>query len=331
VVKCFDAGKKIVAMAAMSSLDIRHLSYRTRFSSVCHYTAQAEERFTITTPTKCPRHRRNELASIQKMAIPIYHVDAFATKPFEGNPTAVCLLEEEEAAAWMQLLAAEMNLSETAFVRPAADGFELRWFTPTVEVELCGHATLASAHVLWTSGAVRNNEPIRFHTKSGVLTCDQCGNLIELDFPATPAVEAQPPAGLLDALGIRPLFIGRSPFDKFVVVESEEVVRSLRPDFHRLRTISGMRGVIVTSTSRDPQFDFISRYFAPGAGIDEDPVTGSAHCCLAPYWCQRLGKNELTGYQASSRGGVVRVRVAGNRIILGGSAVTVCRGEVILP
>jgi predicted PhzF superfamily epimerase YddE/YHI9 len=260
--------------------------------------------------------------------IPIYHVDAFAEKPFEGNPAAVCLLAEERPQGWMQSMAAEMNLSETAFVRSLGDGFELRWFTPAIEVELCGHATLASAHVLWTEGVVPKGDVIRFHTKSGVLTCGQRGEFLELDFPATPAEAAEPPAGLLEAMGVQPSWIGRSKFDKFLVVESEQIIRSLQPDFTRLRKIAGMRGVIVTSTSSEARYDFISRYFAPGAGIDEDPVTGSAHCCLGPFWAERLGKRELTGFQASSRGGVVRVRLSGDRVLLGGKAVTITKGEI---
>jgi PhzF family phenazine biosynthesis protein len=255
-------------------------------------------------------------------------VDAFTDRPFAGNPAAVCLLEEERDAAWMQSVAAEMNLSETAFVRTLDDGFELHWFTPAIEVELCGHATLASAHVLWTEDVVNTKQPIQFHTKSGVLTCTHDGDFIQLDFPATPAQEAEPPAGLLDALGVTPSFVGRSKFDKFVLVVSDQIVRSLEPDFAQLRTIT-MRGVIVTSTSDDPQFDFVSRYFAPGAGIDEDPVTGSAHCCLGPYWSKQLGMDEMTAFQASARGGIVRVRVNGDRVILGGQAVTVMKGELV--
>ncbi len=255
-------------------------------------------------------------------------IDAFTDRPFTGNPAAVCLLDQERAADWMQAVAAEMNLSETAFVRPQDDGFELRWFTPAIEVELCGHATLAAAHALWSEGVVAGSTPIRFHTRSGVLTCTTDGELIELDFPATPAHAAEPPDGLLAALGVTPSFVGRSKFDKFVLVESEQVVRSLQPDFARLREIP-MRGVMVTSTSDAPRFDFVSRYFAPGAGIDEDPVTGSAHCCLGPFWSERLGKTAMTAYQASARGGVVRVRVNGDRVILGGQAVTVWRGELL--
>src|SRR5688572_14143291 len=207
-------------------------------------------------------------------------IDAFTDRPFAGNPAAVCLLDRQREDSWMRSVAAEMNLSETAFVRAVENGFELRWFTPAIEVELCGHATLASAHALWAEGVVPSNESISFHTKSGTLRCKHSGDLIELDFPATPAVPADPPAGLCEALLIRPSFVGRSKFDKFLVLESEEVVRGLKPDFQALRRIQGMRGVIVTSRSSDARFDFVSRYFAPGAGIDEDPVTGSAHCCL---------------------------------------------------
>ena len=261
------------------------------------------------------------------MPIPLIQVDAFTDKPFSGNPAAVCVLDQECHADWMQAVAAEMNLSETAFVRPLEEGFDLRWFTPAIEVDLCGHATLASAHALWDEGIVGRSEPIQFHTKSGILTCVQAGEFIELDFPATPAQEAEAPAGLLDALDAQPSFVGKSKFDKFVLVESEQVVRSLKPDFTQLRQIS-MRGVIVTSTSDDPRYDFVSRYFAPGAGIDEDPVTGSAHCCLGPYWSEQLGKTEMTAFQASWRGGVVKVRVNGDRVILGGQAVTVFKGEI---
>ncbi len=260
--------------------------------------------------------------------IRVLQIDAFTDRPFAGNPAAVCLLEEERDADWMQAVATEMNLSETAFVRPLDDGFELRWFTPLIEVDLCGHATLASAHALWGEGVVNGTQPIRFHTKSGILTCTQDGDSIELDFPATPPREAEPPAGLLVALGAQPSFVGKSKFDMFLLVESEEDLRSLKPDFSRLREIS-VRGVIVTSASDDPRFDFVSRFFAPGAGIDEDPVTGSAHCCLAPYWSERLGKTEMTAFQASARGGIVRVRVNGDRVLLGGQAVTVMKGELV--
>jgi PhzF family phenazine biosynthesis protein len=258
-------------------------------------------------------------------------IDAFADRPYSGNPAAVCLLEEERDGPWMQAVAAEMNLSETAFARPVGGGFDLRWFTPAVEVDLCGHATLAAAHALWSEDRVPGDDEIRFRTRSGVLTAAQRGNLIELDFPATvpgPAsLTAEQINALGNALGVEPELVARSRFDLLVVVGSEDTVRGLRPDFQRLRELSS-RGVIVTSKSGDPGFDFISRFFAPGVGINEDPVTGSAHCCLGPYWGERLGKSEMTAFQASSRGGVVHVRLSGERVLLGGNAVTVFKGEL---
>ena len=265
------------------------------------------------------------------MPIPLIQVDAFSSQPFAGNPAAVCLLESPRDERWMQLVAREMNLSETAFLVPREDGHELRWFTPTVEVDLCGHATLASAHVLWETGRLAADRPARFHTKSGILTCLRKGAWIEMDFPANPAVEAAPPAGLVEALGARPRFVGRSRFDWLVEVESEGELRALAPDFGRLRRVEA-RGVIVTSRATDlarDGFDFVSRFFAPRSGIDEDPVTGSAHCCLAPHWRERLGKDAMAGWQASARGGEVRVRVAGDRVLLSGQAVTVLRGELV--
>jgi PhzF family phenazine biosynthesis protein len=260
--------------------------------------------------------------------IPIWQVDAFAERPFSGNPAAVCLLNDNRDASWMQSVASEMNLSEIAFVRQLAEGFELRWFTPAVEVDLCGHATLASAHALWESGVARSDDPIRFHTRSGELTASRNGELIQLNFPATPAEECNPPCGLLDALGVAPSFVGKTSFDSFLVVDSAQVVRSLRPDFRRLAEIPN-RGVIVTAVSDDPRYDFISRFFAPAAGIDEDPVTGSAHCSLGPFWGEQLGKTDLVAFQASVRGGIVYVRVHGDRVILGGRAVAFMKGELV--
>lgn len=228
----------------------------------------------------------------------------------------------------MQSVAAEMNLSETAFLLRRDDGFSLRWFTPAVEVALCGHATLASAHALWEEAILPAGEIANFHTKSGVLTAARAGDQIELDFPATHEQRDDPPPALLEALGISDaVYIGRNKFDYLVEVESEEIVRRLDPDHARLRTVQ-VRGVIVTSRASTSEFDFVSRFFAPGSGIDEDPVTGSAHCCLTPYWSARLGKREMTAYQASRRGGVVRVRLEGDRVKLGGRAVTVLRGEL---
>jgi PhzF family phenazine biosynthesis protein len=259
----------------------------------------------------------------------IYHVDAFTDRAFAGNPAAVCLLPEECPPAWMQSIAAEMNLSETAFLRQQGNGdFELRWFTPLVEVALCGHATLASAHTLWETQVISVEHPIRFHTKSGVLTATRNGDLIQLDFPATPAEACSPPAGLVEALGAKPSFIGRTKFDSFLVVDSAKTVRELRPDFRRLAAIA-VRGVIVTAASDDPRFDFVSRFFCPAVGINEDPVTGSAHCALAPFWGQRLKKTRMTGYQASARGGVVHVETSGDRVLLGGQAVQIAKGKIV--
>ena len=258
----------------------------------------------------------------------IVQVDAFTSEPFKGNPAAVCVLDEDRDAAWMQRVAAEINLSETAFLRPRGDGFDLRWFTPTVEVDLCGHATLASAHVLWKIGRLPLSKPARFHTKSGLLTAVRAGEWIELDFPATPEQEAAPPPGLAEALGAKPLYVGRSRFDYLVELDSEDAVARLRPDFARLAAISA-RGVIVTARSARPGFDFVSRFFAPASGINEDPATGSSHCCLPPFWSRRLGKDSFLARQISARGGVLKVRLAGDRVILGGQAVTVLRGELL--
>jgi predicted PhzF superfamily epimerase YddE/YHI9 len=238
----------------------------------------------------------------------------------------VCLLSGPAEDAWMQQVASEMNLSETAFLLPEGDGHRLRWFTPAVEVKLCGHATLASAHVLWEAGRLKPDEPARFHTRSGLLTVERGPQGMTMDFPACPAEACPPGDGLPAVLGVRAAYVGKNGMDYLVEVENERAVRSLRPDSARLKEF-GVRGVIVTARSDEPAYDFVSRFFAPGAGIDEDPVTGSAHCCLGPYWAGRLGKRDLVGYQASARGGVVRVGVRGDRVLLGGRAVTVVRGE----
>ncbi len=260
----------------------------------------------------------------------IFQVDAFTERAFAGNPAAVCLLDGPRDETWMQQVAAEMNLSETAFVaRPQGGVWGLRWFTPTVEVALCGHATLAGAHVLWAEGEVPAEVPIAFSTLSGVLTATPRGHEIELDFPAAPPAPVAAPPGLADALGAEPRGVGRSRFDYLVELADEAAVRGLRPDLARLRQLD-VRGVIVTAASGDPAADFVSRFFAPGAGVDEDPVTGSAHCTLAPFWAERLGRAELVGYQASARGGHVRVRLAGDRVKLAGRAVTVLRGELLV-
>jgi len=258
----------------------------------------------------------------------IFQVDAFTDSAFAGNPAAVCLLDGPADPRWMQQLAAEMNLAETAFLEPRDGGYLLRWFTPVVEVALCGHATLASSHVLFETGLAAAGEPIHFDSASGRLSARRDGEAIVLDFPAMPAVPEGPPPGLLDALGVTaPVWTGRAPEDYMVVVTAEEEVTGLQPDVLKLAAIT-MRGTIVTAPAARPGADFISRFFAPAAGIPEDPVTGSAHCTLAPYWFGRLGRTELTGYQVSPRGGTVRVRAAGDRILLTGHAVTVLTGEL---
>jgi PhzF family phenazine biosynthesis protein len=263
------------------------------------------------------------------LTIKIYQVDAFTEKPFSGNPAAVCLLPQARDAAWMQAVGKEMNLSETAFLLKQEDGYNLRWFTPAVEVDLCGHATLASAHILWETGILRREEQARFHTRSGLLTAASKDGGIELNFPAKTEEPTDPPAGLLEALRVRAKYLGKSKFDYLVQVDSEEIVRGLKPDFTALKTIP-VRGVIVTSQAVSPGYDFISRFFAPAAGVNEDPVTGSAHCTLGPFWSGRLGKNDFLAYQASERGGTLRVRVAGDRVHLSGKAVTIFRGELIV-
>ncbi|MDP7051204.1 MAG: PhzF family phenazine biosynthesis protein [Verrucomicrobiota bacterium] len=261
------------------------------------------------------------------MSIPIFQVDAFTAKPFAGNPAAVCLLKEEGEADWMQSVAAEMNLSETAFLTPQKDGFGLRWFTPKTEVDLCGHATLASAHVLWETDRLASDEVARFDTCSGGLTARQDGDWIELDFPVTRAEPVEPPPGLSDMIGSVPKFVGRSRFDLLIELADATELHELEPDFVGLSHLP-VRGFIVTARSDMPEYDFLSRFFAPAAGINEDPVTGSAHCTLAPYWAEKLGKNEMMAYQASPRGGVVKMQLEGNRILLRGQAVTVLRGEL---
>jgi PhzF family phenazine biosynthesis protein len=236
-------------------------------------------------------------------------------------------LEREE---WMAAVAREMNLSETAFLHRRADGsFDMRWFTPAIEVALCGHATLASAHALWESGRVPPDEIANFHTKSGLLTAARDGELIELDFPATPSSAADAPPGLAAALGVEPRFVGRSRFDYLVEVADEATVRRTTPDFGTLRALP-VRGVMITARASTSGVDFVSRFFAPGSGIDEDPVTGSAHCCLTPFWSERLGKTSFVARQLSARGGELRLQLDGERVKLAGHAVTTLRGQILV-
>ena len=263
------------------------------------------------------------------MSLRVYQVDAFTSEPYAGNPAAVVPLSQPRDERWMRLVAREMNLSETAFPVVRDDGdYDLRWFTPAVEVDLCGHATLATAHVLWETGALPPEREARFHTRSGLLTCRRDGGWIEMDFPAEPPEPIEPPPGLLEALGVAPVFVGRNRMDLFVAIASDGAVRDLVPDIARLRDVPS-RGVIVTARDESGRYDFVCRFFAPNAGIDEDPVTGSAFCALGPFWAERLGKGDLLAYQASARGGVVRVRPRGDRVLIAGQAVTTMRGELL--
>jgi PhzF family phenazine biosynthesis protein len=262
-----------------------------------------------------------------KIAVPeLFVVDAFASAPFTGNPAAVCLLDAAADAPWMQALAAEMNLSETAFPRRRADGdWNLRWFSPTTEVELCGHATLATAHVLWETARVGRGTAVRFHTLSGLLSAAPRDDLIEIDLPTDPIRPVDIPEDLVAALGATPRVVRRGRIGWFAELDDEDAVRALRPDF---RALEPFGSAVVTAAASNSDFDFVSRYFLPGYGIDEDPVTGSAHCALGPYWAERLGRDELVGHQVSARGGVVAVRVVGDRTVLGGRAVTVLAGSL---
>ncbi|MCT7949254.1 PhzF family phenazine biosynthesis protein [Ancylothrix sp. C2] len=261
------------------------------------------------------------------MSIPLIQVDAFTNQPFTGNPAAVCILTEPASDDWMQKVAAEMNLSETAFLYPKDDSFNLRWFTPTLEVDLCGHATLASAHVLWELGYLNPQETAKFSTRSGLLTAIRQDKWIELNFPATPPEPASLPPNLAEALGVNLKSVAKNKFDYLVEVNSEQTLRQMQPDFALLKTVP-VRGIIVTSLPDSEEYDFVSRFFAPAAGVNEDPVTGSAHCSLGPFWAERLNKTQFVAYQASARGGIVRVKLQENRVCLGGQAVTVLRGEL---
>lgn len=260
----------------------------------------------------------------------LHVVDAFTASPFSGNPAAVCVLEGPAEETWMQLVAREMNLSETAFLHPIEGGYALRWFTPKVEVELCGHATLASAHTLWETGLLRPDQEARFHTLSGWLTCRRADGWIEMDFPAKVAEPCAAPTGLSEALGTELHRTSRSAMDYLVEVANERTLRALKPNFSLLAALP-VRGIIVTCRSDTAEFDFVSRFFAPAAGVNEDPVTGSAHCTLGPYWQAQVGRAELTAYQASERGGLVKVSVRGDRVLLGGQALLISKAELLVP
>lgn len=264
------------------------------------------------------------------MSLPLFIIDAFAERPFEGNPAAVALMHGNRDDAWYGHVAAEMNLSETAFVTARPDGeFDLRWFTPAMqEIDLCGHATLASAHALWRIGRVAADQAITFHTRSGALTARPVGGgWIELDFPADVPREVEGVPAIGEAIGEWPRRTFKGRWDYLVELEDAEAVRSLHPDFALLKT-AAPRGLIVTAPSDDQRYHFISRFFAPSVGIDEDPVTGSAHCTLGPYWSARLGIATLVGFQASRRGGTVQLELRGGRVLMRGQAHIVVRGEL---
>lgn len=257
--------------------------------------------------------------------IPFYQVDAFTEEPFSGNPAAVLLTSADSDPQWMLNVAKEMNLSETAFVYPQSEKFHLRWFTPQTEVDLCGHATLSAAHVLWESQRVAGGQTIQFQTRSGILRAQSLEGWIELDFPSNPLFEQELDPAILEAVGGKVIFSGVSGEKRLLEYASESEIRALKPDFNALLRLPG-RGLIVTSRSDTPGVDFVSRYFAPWIGINEDPVTGSSHTILAPYWGKRLHKQEMTARQISNRGGVLRVRLDGERVGIQGKAVTVMKG-----
>ncbi len=280
-------------------------------------------------------------------SVRLLQIDAFTAEPFRGNPAAVCLLNESAAEGWMQAVAAEMNLSETAFVVPRGpDEFGIRWFTPLTEVPLCGHATLASAHALWVEGIVADSHAITFHARSGRLSACRERDWIVLDFPALVARETSAPAGLAAALGARPVGAYRNAHETWLLeLEDGATVRELRPDFAGLKRIGAGHCIVTaagdarggnatagraagSSAGAAGACDFVSRFFAPAFGIDEDPVTGSAHCTLAPFWAERLGRPELVGHQVSRRGGVIKVRVKGDRVEILGQALTVLEGTL---
>ncbi|WP_308634628.1 PhzF family phenazine biosynthesis protein [Paenibacillus silvisoli] len=264
------------------------------------------------------------------MSIPIAIIDAFTAIPFRGNPAAVCLLDESRDEQWMQEVAAEMNLSETAFLERRLDGsYGLRWFTPTVEVDLCGHATMASAHYLWENGHLTQESTAEFRTRSGLLTAVQTESGIRLNFPAEPAAPVKAPEELIQGLGLIPRYVGLNRMDYLVEVDSVQTVQSLKPDFAMLARVDA-RGIIVTSkgTGKPGDYDFVSRCFYPASGCDEDPVTGSAHCALAPYWQRRLRQDKFMAYQASARGGELELELLNDRVLLTGQAVTVLNGQL---
>jgi len=258
----------------------------------------------------------------------LFQVDAFTDKPFNGNPAAVVLLDSDAEPEWMLRVAGEMNLSETAFVYPLGGHYSLRWFTPGTEVELCGHATLSAAHILWETGRVPIETAITFSTRAGRLGARKSGEWITLDFPANPLSPGNLPEAVIAAVGGKPVFSGISGDKWLLEYASEDEIVTLAPDFPALSSVPG-RGLIVTSRSQQAGVDFVSRYFAPWIGVNEDPVTGSAHTILGPYWGAKLGKEGMTARQVSTRGGLLRVQLAGERVLISGQAITVFKGELL--
>lgn len=259
--------------------------------------------------------------------IKIYQVDSFTNEIFKGNPAGVCIINKMPSEEWMLYVAAEMNLSETAFVVKQEDHFDLKWFTPTIEIDLCGHATLAAAHILWSEGYFEAHKEIYFHTKSGVLKVMKKGDWLQMDFPKLEYHLSEAPKELIEGLNVVPLFVGKSKDNYLIEIDSEEIIKNLKPDFGKLALLD-MHAVIVTSKASVP-YDFVSRFFAPGIGINEDPVTGSAHCTLANYWRDVLGKNRFMAFQYSARGGELQLEINGERVMIMGQAVTVLRGELL--
>jgi PhzF family phenazine biosynthesis protein len=266
------------------------------------------------------------------MSQSIIQVDAFANKPFSGNPAAVCVLSSPQSDIWMQNIAQEMNLSETAFLVNEGDGFNLRWFTPTVEVPLCGHATLASAHVLWSEGYLKFEQEAKFYTKSGILSARKKDDWIELDFPANPSQQIEQIPQLTAALGVNPIGVYENSLGYLVEVASAEIVQKMQPNFSEILKLPIAEVIVTSLGDQDSEYDFVSRFFAPGVGINEDPVTGSAHCCLAPFWRDRIPQDQLMAYQASSRGGILKVRYTPNdsRVFISGQAIITMRGELVV-
>lgn len=259
------------------------------------------------------------------MAIPLYQVDAFTSEPFCGNPAGVVILSRKLPDPWMQSVAKEMNLSETAFLLRVQDGFSLRWFTPKMEVDLCGHATLASAHILFEKRYLRLNETARFFTKVGLLSATISCGWIELNFPVLSLAPIPVTDQISEALGFIPKKVYKTDVNILVELDNPNDVKSYHPNLLKFTELP-FQGLIITARGDDNEFDFVSRYFAPQVGIDEDPVTGSAHCSLAPYWAPKLKKQEFIAYQASERGGILKVKLEKDRVLLKGQAVTIFSG-----